>query len=89
MEALSWGSTYRNVTKAQATIGFPFTAGSWPLSATAYLMPWFNGGCPWALELVSTVNQSIPFICLWAFDHLCLFSWPLPLPKDVSRATFL
>jgi hypothetical protein len=28
-------------------------------------------------------NQWIPLISLWAFDHLCLFSWPLPLPLAV------
>ena len=90
MEALSWGSTYRNFTNAQAAIAFPVTTpGSWPVTATAYLVPWFNGGCPWTMEYVCALNQSIPLICFWAFDHLCLFSWPLPLPKEVGRATFL
>jgi hypothetical protein len=47
MEALSWGSTYRNFANAQAAIGFPVTTpASWPVTATAYLVPWFNGGVP-------------------------------------------
>src|SRR6202453_4958230 len=77
------------VTNAQEAITFPATdPASWPLTATAYLVPWFNGGCPWTMEYVSALSQSIPLICLWAFDHLCLFSWPLPLPKEISRAAF-
>ena len=54
-----------------------------------YLVPWFNGGCPWTSEFVQALNQSIPLVCFWAVDHFCLFSWPLPLPKQVGRATFL
>jgi hypothetical protein len=90
MEALSWGSTYRNFTNAQAAIAFPLTApGSWPVSATACLVPWFNGGCPWPMEYVCALTQSIPVIGFWAVDHFCLFSWPLPLPEDLNGATFL
>jgi hypothetical protein len=40
------------------------------------------------MEYVCAINQSVPLISFWAVDHLCLFSWPLPLPKDVSRAAF-
>jgi len=58
------------------------------VTATAYLVPWFNGGCPWTTEYMSAINQSIPLVCFWAFDHFCLFSWPLPL-KEVGRVTFL
>ena len=84
------GATYRNFTNAQAAIAFPVTTpGSWPVSATAYLVPWFNGGCPWPSEFLQAMNQSIPLVCFWAFDHFCLFSWPVPLPKQVARATFL
>ena len=90
LEGLSWGSTYRNFASVQAAIAFALTfPASWPLAAIAYLIPWFNGGCPGTMEYVSTVNQSIPLVCFWAFDHLSLFSWPLPLLKEVGRADFL
>jgi hypothetical protein len=89
VESLSWGSTYRNFTNAQAAVVFPFTSGSWPVTATAYLVPWFNGGCPWTMEFVSALSQSIPLICFWAMDHFCLFSWPLTLPKEIGRSAFL
>ena len=87
IEALSWGSTYRNFTNAQAAIRFPIVLGSWPVAAMAYLVPWFNGGCPWTSELLQALNQSVPLVCFWAFDHFCLFSWPLPLPN--GRVAFL
>jgi hypothetical protein len=89
MEALSWGATYRNLANAQAAIAFPGSAGGWPLAATAYLVPWFNGGCPWTAEYLSALNRSVPIICLWAYDHLCLFSWPLPLPQNASTPSLL
>jgi hypothetical protein len=85
MEALSWGSTYRNFTNAQASIAFPLTSpASWPLAAIAYLVPWFNGGCPWPLEYAHAAEQPVALICLWAFDHLCLFDWPLPLQGQLG-----
>jgi hypothetical protein len=59
--------SHRNLTNAQAAIAFPFaTPASWPATATAYLVPWFNGGCPWTLEYVWAGSQSIPLICFWA-----------------------
>jgi hypothetical protein len=41
------------------------------------------------MEYLRALCQSIPLICLWAVDHLCMFSWPLPFPKEVGRAAFL
>jgi hypothetical protein len=38
---------------------------------------------------VCALSQPIPLICLCAFDHFCLFSWSLPLPKEISRVAFL
>ena len=79
LEALSWGATYRNMANALAAIQFPFTAPcNWSKSATAYLVPWFNGGCPWTTEYVA--SRSLPNLNFWAVDHLVLLSWPVPLP---------
>jgi hypothetical protein len=35
----------------------------------AYLLPWLNGGCPWTMEYLNAVNQSIQLFCLWVIDH--------------------
>jgi hypothetical protein len=89
-EALSWGSTYRNFANARAAITFPLPSpANWSVAATAYLIPWVQRGCPWVLEYLDATAQSLPLICVWAFDHLRLFSWRLPLPKDVSHSAFL
>jgi hypothetical protein len=92
MEALSWGATYRNLANAQATIAFPpkpvAGAGGWPLSKTAYLIPIFNGGCPWPAEYVAAINAGTPLVNFWAVDHLTLLSWPIqPLPTAARGAS--
>jgi hypothetical protein len=89
MEALSFGSQERNFTKAYEAMTFPWTAPmAWTRSTSAYLIPWFNGGCPWDREwlAVSDAAVSPAWIGFWAIDHLCSFGWPLPLP--VHHSTF-
>ena len=82
MEALAFGSTERSLTLALQAISFPLGSPlSWPLADTAYLIPIFNGGCPWTLEFLATLRAIVPSVNLWAFDHFCLLSWPLPLPS--------
>lgn len=81
IEALSWGSQYVNIDNAKETMQYPFTDLSWDMADTRYLIPWFNGGCPWKNEYAFATNVLIPFLNFWAFDHFVLFSWPLPLPS--------
>jgi hypothetical protein len=79
MESLAFGATERSLTMAKQAIAFPLTAPlTWPLADTAYLMPIFNGGCPWPLEFLAALGTATPLVNLWAFDHYCLLSWPLP-----------
>lgn len=86
IEALSWGSFYRNGDLASAAVRFATDVLAWPRAAVAYLLPIFNGGCPWEREYLAARNAGIPIIALWAFDHICLLSWPLPLPRNVRSA---
>lgn len=86
MEALSWGAFYRNGARALEAIRFPTVVGSWAKADTAYLLPWFNGGCPWPAEYLAAVNHGVPLIVFWAFDHVCLLGWSLPLPKNRAAA---
>lgn len=86
MEALSWGSFYRNIDNAKASVQFPYTAPlSWAKADVVYLVPIFNGGCPWPREYLFA-RKEIPLINFWAFDQLCLLSWPLPLPAAKKGA---
>jgi hypothetical protein len=89
VEALSWGSFYRNLDRSKESIRFATSSPmGWALADTAYLMPIFNGGCPWESEFLAAVNAGVPLIVLWAFDHLTLYSWPLPLPKNGGTVVF-
>ena len=88
MEALAFGATERNMTLAKQAMSVAFTSPlTWPLANTAYLIPIFNGGCPWQTEYLSALNFSLPSLNPWAFDHFCLLSWPMPLPKQPSSAS--
>jgi hypothetical protein len=35
---------------------------------------------PWMREFVNINRLGLPVIKLWAYDHVCLFGWPAPLP---------
>jgi hypothetical protein len=89
-EALAFGATERDTDKAEEARKFPTTAPmSWSQADTAYLMPIFNGGCPWSREYLNAVNGKAPLVNLWALDHVCLMSWPLPLPVSTGTARAL
>ena len=89
VEALSWGASYRNLDLANQAIAFAFTGPmSWPLSDIAYLIPWFNGSCPWPHEFQSAWSLDLGLINFWAYDHLALMSWPLPFPTPTKRSFF-
>ena len=85
MEALSFGSQERNFDKLKASIVFPMTApNSWTSDSVAWLVAWFNGGCPWTREYL-LASGFVSLVNFWAFDHLALLSWPLPLPSGTAR----
>jgi hypothetical protein len=86
LEALSWGASYLNLDLAKAAMAYGCSVLSYPQSATAYIIPWFNGACAWTAQYLAALNGVIPLICFWAVDHLCLLSWPLPLPANKRRA---
>jgi hypothetical protein len=86
MEALSFGSQERNFDKLKISITFPMTApNTWSSDSVAWLVAWFNGGCPWTREYLFAENM-VGLVNFWAFDHLALLSWPLPLPTGASRS---
>ena len=87
LEALSWGASYLNLDLAKTAMAYGFTTLTYAKSATAYLIPWFNGACAWAAQYLAAMNAGMPSICFWAVDHLTLLSWPLPpLPANVRTA---
>jgi hypothetical protein len=90
VEALSWGATYLNLELASQAIVFALTSPmTWNLADVAYLIPWFNGTCPWPREFKLASSRGLAVINLWAYDHLALMSWPLPFPTWLHRSSFL
>jgi len=89
VEALSWGATYRNLDLATQAVVFACSgAMSWAPADAAYLIPWFNGACPWSSELQLAASSGVGLINFWAYDHLALMSWPVPFPTPVRRSLF-
>jgi hypothetical protein len=86
LESLSWGASYLNIDLAKVAMAYGFTSLTYPKSATAVLIPWFNGACAWAAQYLAAANAGMPIICFWAVDHLTLLSWPLP-PLPANRRT--
>lgn len=87
VEALSWGSFYRHLDRAKESIDLTRGAGwTWPTADVAYLVPWFNGGCPWPAEFLHARARSLALVNFWALDHLCLMTWPVEMPKPDKAA---
>jgi hypothetical protein len=84
LEALSWGASYLNLDLAKVAMAYASSVLGYPKSATAYLIPWFNGASAWQKQYLAALDVQIPLIGFWAIDHLCLLSWPLPLPVNAA-----
>ena len=41
-----------------------------------------NAGWPCERDYFIARRMLLPLIKLWAYDHLCLFACPLPLPSE-------
>jgi hypothetical protein len=89
VEALSWSAFYHHLDLAEQAIYFALTPPmSWSPADVAYLVPWFNGSCPWPAEFRFADSRGISLINLWAYDHLAMMSWQLPIPTPIRRSFF-
>ena len=57
-----------------------------PSAQCRHPMGLYYGAWPWRREFVNASRLGLPSIKLWAYDHLCLFGWPFPLPATVDRS---
>jgi hypothetical protein len=84
MEALDFGAWSRNLDLAKTAIRLPLELG-WPADSVRYLVPVFRGGYPWEKEVEAAHALGVSAVNLWAFDHVCLYGWPLR-PGSRGRA---
>jgi hypothetical protein len=84
MEGLDFGAYSRNLDLALETMRFPLNFG-WPTDSVRYMIPVFNGGCPWVREyrLAAGLGLNANF---WAFDHFCIFGWDVTSLGRSARA---
>ena len=82
IECLSFGNVYYNLDLAKAMMVYASAVLTYAKADTAYLVPWFTGGCAWEKHYLAATNSGIPLIGFWAFDHLVLLSWRVPLPAN-------
>ncbi len=85
MEGLDWGAVSRDLDLVRDVLEFPMQVG-WPVDSVRYMLPLFNGGCPWMKEYRMATQAGIPFLNLWAFDHVCIFGWSVLEPGQPARA---
>jgi hypothetical protein len=81
VESLSFGATYRSLDNVRGVAAFVLNNMTWPLANIIYLIPWFNGGCPWPKEYLLGFNLGVR-TQTFAMDHLVLLSFELPLPVN-------
>jgi hypothetical protein len=76
IEALDHGAWSRDLDLARSCLRFPLDLG-WPAGSVRAMIPVFRGGYPWEREVDYAKEIGMEGINLWAFDHLCLYGWPV------------
>lgn len=85
MEALDFGAWTRSLELALTAIRLPMELG-WPKDSVRYLVPVFRPYSAWEQEYRLAVSAGVPFINLWAFDHVCLYNLRVERPNQAARA---
>lgn len=86
VEGFQYGGVDHNVDKARRCAGYPFAELSWPVAYCRYLMGLYYSGWPWQREYLAARRTGVPLLKIWAWDHLGLFGWPIPLPTEHASA---
>jgi hypothetical protein len=76
IEALDHGAWSRDLDLARSCLRFPLELG-WPAGSVRAMIPVFRGGYPWRREVDYAREIGMEGVNLWAFDHVCLYGWPV------------
>jgi hypothetical protein len=82
IEGYQYPGINHNLDQATRCAQYPWKELSWDQAHCRYLMGLYYSTWPWMREFVNASRIGPPAIKLWAYDHVCLFGWPLPLPTS-------
>jgi len=86
IEGYQYPGINHNLDQATRCAQFPWKELSWDEAHSRYLMGLYYATWPWLREFVNVNRLGLPVIKLWAYDHICLFGWPVPLPTTDDRS---
>jgi hypothetical protein len=86
IEGYQYPGINHNLDQATRCAQYPWKELAWDQAHCRYLMGLYYGTWPWLREFVNASRLGLPAIKLWAYDHLCLFGWTLPLPTTDDRS---
>jgi len=86
IEGYQYPGINHNLDQATRCAQYPWTELAWDQAHCRYLMGLYYGTWPWLREFVNVNRLGLPVIKIWAYDHLCLFGWPVPLPTTDDRS---
>ena len=86
VEGFQYAGILHDLDKATRCAKYPYTELSWDKGHCRYLMGWYYDNWPWEREYVNSSQLNLALLKVWAYDHICLFNWPLPLPKIDSQS---
>jgi len=81
IEGYQYPGINHNLDQTSRCAAYPWRELAWtkPIAVTDGL---YYGTWPWLREFVNASRLGLPAIKLWAYDHVCLFAWPVPLPTS-------
>ncbi len=80
IEGYQYPGINHNLDQATRCAQYAWKELAWDHAHCRYLMGLYYGTWPWLREFVNVNRLGLPAIKLWAYDHLCLFGWPVPFP---------
>ena len=86
IEGYQYPGIDHDLDKAVRCAAYPWRELAWDQAHSGYLMGLYYATWPWLREFVNVSRLGLPAIKLWAYDHLCLFGWPVPLPATDDRS---
>jgi hypothetical protein len=86
IEGYQYPGINHNLDQASRCAQYPWKELSWDQAHCRYLMGLYYSTWPWLREFVNVNRLGLSAIKLWAYDHVCLFGWPVPLPTSDDRS---